>query len=132
MTDLLQVLPDFDLSSYLHLTFSIGKANVTTNDLITVAPIDIAKRARIPTSEVKRLADDVVKCLHEGVGVKGVNVDQLSAPHPQSQQQVGVGEGLASADSGSFQTISTLDNYLDVALKGGFPVGQLTEVAGER
>ncbi|KAL7777240.1 hypothetical protein CFE70_007663 [Pyrenophora teres f. teres 0-1] len=72
MTDLLQVLPDFDQKPYTHLLPSLDKALITTNDLLTLDAADVAKRAQVPAGELRKLADGVVAALHRQLGFGGL------------------------------------------------------------
>jgi DNA repair protein RAD57 len=123
MTDLLQVLPDFDAKPYTHLLPSLDKALITANDLLTLEAADVAKRAQLPAGEVRKLADAVVLALHRQLGFGGeeaIGNSFLSASgNPDSE-----GDGWAC--------ISTLDEKLDAALGGGIPRGYVVEVTGER
>lgn len=104
MTDLLQILPAFPTPAYARLLPSLEKAHVTTSDLVTQDVAEIAKRARIPLLDLKRLCDAVLQALQSDV---------------QADKLVG-------------GNISTLDDVFDEALGGGIPTGYVTEVAGER
>ncbi len=53
MTDLLQVLPDFDTRLYAHLLPSLDRALVTSADLLTLDPVHVAKRALLPAGDVR-------------------------------------------------------------------------------
>jgi len=117
MSDLIQVLPELDTQSFSHILPSLEKALISTNDLITLDAVDVAKRAQVPANEVKRLADALLRALHARLG--------FEAEEEEGARHKG---GL----HGSSDTISTLDDSLDIALSGGFPTGQLTEVTGER
>jgi DNA repair protein RAD57 len=124
MTDLLQVLPDLDAKPYTHLLPSLDKALITTNDLLTLEPADVAKRAQLPAGELRKLADAVIAALQQQLGLGGdeaVGNGFLSAsPNP------------ATDDNDAWTCISTLDEKLDAALGGGIPRGYLVEVTGER
>ncbi|KAH8631399.1 hypothetical protein IG631_13082 [Alternaria alternata] len=123
MTDLLQVLPDFDAKPYTHLLPSLDKALITSNDLLTLDAADVAKRAQLPAAEVRKLADAVIAALHHQLGFGG---------------EEAVGNSFLSASGNPDTTehgwtcISTLDQELDAALGGGIPRGYLVEVTGER
>jgi DNA repair protein RAD57 len=71
MTDLLQVLPDVDCKPFSHLLPSLDKALLTTNDLLTLDAPDVAKRAQLPASELRKLADAVTAALHRQLGFGG-------------------------------------------------------------
>jgi DNA repair protein RAD57 len=123
MTDLLHVLPDFDLKPYSHLLPSLDKALVTANDLLTLDAADVAKRAQLPAGELRKLADAVAAALHRQVGF-GADAQ------PGRAFLSGVTE-WEPPDSG-WNCISTLDEKLDAALGGGIPPGYLVEITGER
>ena len=123
MTDLLQVLPDFDAKPYTHLLPSLDKVLITTNDLLTLDAADVAKRAQLPAGEVRKLADAVIAALHHQLGFGGeeaVGNSFLSA------------SGNPDSPNDGSTRISTLDEELDAALGGGIPRGYLVEVTGER
>jgi len=110
MTNLLQVLPDFDVAPYASILSQLEAKLITCDDLLTIDALDVAKRASVPPHEVQRLKDDVIPRLEsqtEGIHRKGVTPEQ-------------------------WQTISALDDELDTALGGGVPAGYLSEVTGER
>jgi DNA repair protein RAD57 len=123
MTDLLQVLPDFDAKPFSHLLPSLDKALITANDLLTLEPADVAKRAQLPAGELRKLADAVVAALHRQLGFGGDEPPGNALLSTQSSQ-----EGSKAA----WSCISTLDEELDAALGGGIPPGYLVEVTGER
>ncbi|KAI6914064.1 hypothetical protein KC318_g4746, partial [Hortaea werneckii] len=104
MTNLLTVLPDLDIRPFTHILPSLEKALVSTADLLTLEPVDIAKRAQVPPREVEKLATTLVDALHATNG-----------------------EGLVN----DAQAISTLDDDLDQRLNGGIAVGAVTEFVGE-
>lgn len=116
MTDLLHVLPDFDTRPYTHLLPSLDRALVSTSDLVTLEPADVAKRAQLPPAEVKKLVEAALSALHRQLGFGGEE-----AP----------GAAFLSAARG-WPCITTLDEALDAALGGGIPPGYLVEVTGER
>jgi DNA repair protein RAD57 len=112
MTNLLLVLPDFDVSPYSHIVPSLERALVCTADLVTLDPLHVAKRAHVPPAEVKKLQHALLTSLHADLAPA---LDITAPPlHP------------------AWSTVSTLDAPLDAALAGGFARGHLTEVVGER
>lgn len=123
MTDLLQVLPDFDAKPYSHLLPSLDKALITTNDLLTLEAADVAKRAQLPAGELRKLTEAVVSALHHQLGFGG-------------EEEAGTSYLSASGNPDELKKqwncISTLDEKLDAALGGGIPAGYLVEVTGER
>jgi len=128
MTNLLTVLPDFDIKPFTHILPSLEKALISTADLLTVDAPDIAKRAQVPPGEVKKLATALVAELqatserdeHEQVE------DRQDAVRLDHQ----LGDGLSLVER--WRTISSLDDGLDAALNGGIGVGCVTEIVGER
>ena len=125
MTNLLTVLPEFDVRPYTHILPSLEKALVSTADLLTLDALDVAKRAQVPPGEVKKLTHALLEGLHA----------ELAGLSPLQQN------GASSAGSevrpddpglGSPNAISTLDDHLDSSLGGGILPGYLTEVVGER
>lgn len=120
MTDLIQVLPDLDTTDYTHLLPSLEKALITTGDLITLDAFDIAKRAQVPPKGIRKLADEILKALHDQTDCGGN--DEPQSQHNASEVEA---EDLPGK-------ISTLDESLDGALGGGFPAGYVTEITGER
>ena len=128
MTNLLIVLPDFDVKPYTHILPSLEKALISTADLLTLDAPDIAKRAQVPPGEVKKLTAAVVDGLH-GLSEPG---DEPAGGDVNG----GVRHGGQASDGQSlvdqWRTISTLDDGLDAALNGGIGVGYVTEFVGER
>ena len=55
MTNLLTVLPDFDIQPFTHILPSLEKALVSAADLLTLDALDVAKRAQVPPGEVRKL-----------------------------------------------------------------------------
>lgn len=123
MTDLIQVLPDLDTKSYTHILPSLERALISTNDLITLDALDVAKRAQIPPNEVRRLAGEIIHAIHAQLGLASDEVQPANGSSSQGDDPVGVSE---------WRTISTLDDVFDAALNGGFPAGYVTEITGER
>lgn len=123
MTDLLQVLPDFDSKPYSHLLPSLDKALITTNDLLTLDAPDVAKRAQVPAGELRKLVDAVIAALHQQVGFGA----EERASHSFLTES-----GDTDAPNTGWTCISTLDEKLDAALGGGIPPGYIVEVTGER
>jgi DNA repair protein RAD57 len=119
MTDLLHVLPDFDAAPYTHLLPSLDKALITTNDLVTLTPVQVAKRAQLPAGDVRKLQHAVVHALHTSLGLGDSDGDAG-------------GNGFLAKSGNAGSRISTLDERLDAALGGGIPPGYLVEVTGER
>ncbi|KAI7283601.1 P-loop containing nucleoside triphosphate hydrolase protein [Hortaea werneckii] len=125
MTNLLTVLPDLDIRPFTHILPSLEKALVSTADLLTLEPVDIAKRAQVPSREVEKLATTLIDGLHGGsrdsTDRKGPDGERTGAGHAID------GESLAN----DAQAISTLDDDFDRLLNGGIAVGAVTEFVGE-
>lgn len=128
MTDLLHVLPGFDLTRFSHILPSLERALITTNDLLTLDAIDVAKRAQVPPAEVGKLIDEILRQLYLELGlaetINGTNDSGSNNEHGHNGT-VNLVEEVAFS-------ISTLDESLDASLGGGFPTGYLSEVTGER
>lgn len=131
MTDLLHTIPHFPTKLYTHLLPSLEKHLVTTNDLLTLDALDVAKRAQLPLLDVRRLANHVLAILQGQLG--------LTTDNPPSYQDA----GQAQTDYGALRKtgkeattrlspISTLDPSIDTALGGGIPTRYITEITGER
>ena len=127
MTNVLTVLPDFDLKPFSHLLPSLERALVSIADLLTLDALDVAKRAQVPPSEVKRLTEALLVGLHDG-SHDSSNSDV--EPHMELPR-VDV-EKTSVASLPTSKLISTVDDTLDNALGGGISTGQLTEIVGER
>ena len=119
MTNLLLVLPDFDVKPYAHILPSLEKALVSCTDLLTLDAFDVAKRSQVPPAEVRKLAEAVLESLHAGI----IDSDQ------RESEDV---EGPTKRRTLQSVVISTLDDQLDSALDGGIYSGYLTEIVGER
>lgn len=130
MTDLLTVLPHFDSRPYTHILPSLEKALISCSDLLTLDAVHVAKRAQLPPSEVKKLADALVDALSAGPSSTDPSIN------PGDDHEPGGKPVLPSSRSGdSLQSqwiVSTLDDKLDIALNGGVHSGYLTEITGER
>ncbi|CAI6330397.1 unnamed protein product [Periconia digitata] len=129
MTDLLQVLPDFDTRPYTHLLPSLDKALIATNDLVTLEPHHVAKRAHLPSADVRKLAEAVVRALHIHLGLPVQEPGHAAAAAAAATTTTTDGGGLKDDDDCC--CISTLDEKLDAALLGGIRPGYLVEVTGE-
>lgn len=124
MTNVLTVLPDFDIRPYTHILPSLEKALITAADLLTLDALDVAKRAQVPPGEVKKLTDALLEGLHAGVGDADLWWEDAAARNDYGA----AGQG----DLNRCTFISTLDDGLDAALGGGIAPGYLTEFVGER
>ena len=125
MTNILTVLPDFDVAPYSHILPSLERALVSAADLLTLDALDVAKRAQVPPGEVKKLADTLLAAFHQSAAAK-----QTAPGLDKNDSWAGLESGKDVADR--WATISTLDDTLDASLNGGIALGHLTEVVGER
>ena len=121
MTNLLTVLPAFDIRPYTHILPSLEKALVATADLLSLDALDVAKRAQVPVGEVRKLADAVLEALQTSLGRTG-----------QESEEDELNGGSNRRLNAECTSISTLDDYLDANLNGGIAPGYLTEIVGER
>ncbi|SPJ89002.1 related to RAD57 protein [Fusarium torulosum] len=117
MTDLLQILPSFPLRPFAALIPTIEQNALTTTDLLTLHPADIAKQTRLPILDLKRLIAAVQASLSDDLTPQ----QPLLQPEPDPE----------STEQPEPKVISTLDDGLDAALGGGVPVGVVTEITGE-
>ncbi|KAI6868998.1 P-loop containing nucleoside triphosphate hydrolase protein [Hortaea werneckii] len=125
MTNLLTVLPDLDIRPFTHILPSLEKALVSTADLLTLEPADIARRAQVPPREVEKLATILVDGLHGGSG-DNANRERSDVGDAGAGNVVDGEELVKDA-----QAISTLDDDLDQQLNGGIAAGTVTEFVGE-
>lgn len=123
MTNLLTVLPDFDVADFTHIIPSLERALISTADLLSLDALDVAKRAQVPPGEVKKLAQAVLDGLHADL-----------SQQPARAQDLDGRPGIESAKelTDRWTTMTTLDHALDFALGGGIARGHLTEIVGER
>ncbi|KAL8853323.1 MAG: hypothetical protein Q9221_001799 [Calogaya cf. arnoldii] len=131
MTDLLHTLPNFPTKQYTHLIPSLEKSLVATTDLLTLDPLEIAKRAHLPLLDVRRLANHVLASLQTQLGV--VDGTEALRKHEDSPKLDDASSLKASGRTVSkeWSAITTLDPLLDAALAGGIPTTYITEVTGE-
>ena len=132
MTNLLAVLPDFDIKPYTHILPSLEKSAISTADLLTLDALDVAKRAQLPPAEVKKLSDALLKLLQFPGDPE--NSGSISIRETSGNYAIG---GLGHFQhyqcvADRWKCISTLDVALDGALHGGIAAGYVTEITGER
>lgn len=132
MTDLLHTLPDFPIKLYTHLIPSLEKTLITTADLLTLEPIEIARRAQLPLLDVRRLTRHVLASLQSQLGV--VNGEEALRDYEgqTNRHRAPNLKQSGTAIANKWSAICTLDPTLDAALSGGIPTGYITEVTGER
>lgn len=139
MSDILEVLPDFDTKPYSHLFYSLGKNNIAVVDLVTSDPKEIARKCPLPSADVARLCADVIRSLQSDVRADLRKIPSTAAQ--SSEEKCGVARNqfksehqikdINGSDSGPHQRLMTLDPALDDALGGGFQPGHITEIVGE-
>ncbi|KAL5361801.1 P-loop containing nucleoside triphosphate hydrolase protein [Aspergillus floccosus] len=133
LMDLSSVLPDFQTKPYAHIIPPLERNRISTVDLITLDTLEIARRARVPPADVRRLCAQIIKALHHDTGFEE-KVDNLDAGEPSSSINVDIPVFLGPATKlnlSQWSSISTLDPALDALLNGGIPTRYLTEVTGE-
>ncbi|KAK0386421.1 hypothetical protein NLU13_6258 [Sarocladium strictum] len=121
MTDLLAILPSFPTSRFAAILPRIEQHAITTTDLLTLHPADLAKQTTISILDLKRFIAAVQASLADDLGPP----TEVSIDGPVQDDDAG-GQG-----STRLSVVSTLDDDLDAALGGGVPVGCITEFAGE-
>lgn len=134
LMDLLSVLPGFQPRSYAHIIPPLERSKITLVDLITLDNLEIAKRAHVPPTDLRRLTTHVVKALHKDVGFEeACDADNVDEPNSSNNIEKSLIPGPSTKlDLSRWSAISTLDPALDELLNGGLPTGYLTEVTGER
>ncbi|KAL7812488.1 P-loop containing nucleoside triphosphate hydrolase protein [Trichoderma gracile] len=129
MTDLLHILPSFPLSAFAALIPTIERHALTTTDLLTTHPADLAKRTQLPIIDLRRFLAAIQASLTDDLPPSR----PLAPPPPSTPSSPSTEDKQpkpsASHPSGHF--ISTLDDGLDAALGGGIPTGLITEFTGE-
>ncbi|KAH0542616.1 hypothetical protein FGG08_003024 [Glutinoglossum americanum] len=128
MTDLLTILPTFPVKQYTHLLPSLEKNFITTTDLLTLDALEVSKRARLPLLDIRRLTNAVVAALQ---GELGIGPDGAVSGGVEMGDRKGRLRRTGVEAIEGWKTVSTLDEKLDAALKGGIPTGHITEFTGE-
>ncbi|KAI9751475.1 MAG: hypothetical protein M4579_006047 [Chaenotheca gracillima] len=131
MTDLHHTLPGFSTQPYTHLLPSLERALITTSDILTLDPAEVAKRARLPTVQILKLSDAILDTLQHDLGLDKnapYGNDRVQPEYPGKKGCLKQdGNRLASR----WTSVSSLDGSIDKALGGGVPTGYVTEVTGE-
>ncbi|KAK5949752.1 DNA repair protein rhp57 [Knufia fluminis] len=133
MADLIEILPNFDLQPWRHLTYSLEKKNILTAELVSLDPIEIARKCPLPLKEVRRMAAAVTEALRADAGYRCMP----PPPRPQDKgdseepprKRVRLEDPKPSIKD--LQYVKTLDARIDEALGGGFPAGSICEIVGE-
>ncbi|KAG0154914.1 hypothetical protein PDIDSM_487 [Penicillium digitatum] len=131
--DLLLILPGFITKPFAHILPPLERAKVTTVDVITLDSLEIAKRARVPPADVRRLSSCIVEALHTDVGFEKpqTNTEAIDGPSSSITPDVASRTFSLAKRTSQWNTISTLDPAMDALLGGGIPTGYVTEVTGE-
>ncbi|KAL7799704.1 P-loop containing nucleoside triphosphate hydrolase protein [Trichoderma ceciliae] len=129
MTDLLHILPSFPLSAFAALIPTIERHALTTTDLLTIHPADLAKRTQLPIIDLRRFLAAIQVSLSDDVASSRPLAVPPSSPSPSSSASEKRPHPPMSAAPDEY--ISTLDDGIDAALGGGVPVGHITEFTGE-
>lgn len=139
MTDLRRILPAFPTSHFPSLLPGIEQQSISTTDLLTLHPADIARQTHLPLLDLKRLIAAVQSSLADDLQPRVI-------PRPVTGQGAEATAEAAADEDDSHETpaqapgeqdeavphiISTLDPDLDASLNGGIPTGRITEFAGE-
>lgn len=133
MSDLSELLPNFDQKPWKHLTFSLEKKGITTSELIACDPKWLAKFIPLPLREVERMAKAVTRALHHNTTITkrptSLVTSQTGGETPPKQRR---GLGKDDLFRSRTQFMTTLDPTIDDFLGGGIPTGHVTEIVGER
>ncbi|KAL6861061.1 P-loop containing nucleoside triphosphate hydrolase protein [Trichoderma novae-zelandiae] len=129
MTDLLHILPSFPLSAFAALIPTIERHALTTTDLLTIHPADLAKRTQLPIIDLRRFLAAIQASLTDDLPPSRPLAPSPSTPSSSPTEDKQPKPSTPSPSSDYF--ISTLDDGLDAALGGGVPVGHITEFTGE-
>lgn len=132
MADLTQILPDFDVQPWRHLTYSLEKKNILTAELISQDPLEIAKKCPLPLKEVKRMVAAVHAALQADVRRHNFAVTRRGQGGTREPPRKRQRTGKAPDTRKKMQFIRTLDKEIDQCLGGGFPIGHICEIVGER
>ncbi|KAL1955544.1 hypothetical protein VTO42DRAFT_8423 [Malbranchea cinnamomea] len=132
--DLFSVLPDFPTARYAHVIATLEKAEITVKELLFLDALEIAKQTQVPVTDVRRLARDILNCLHKDLGIHRYQENEDDAELLFTKES---SDAAANTESGPLSSltgqlsISTLDPILDAVLAGGIRTGYVTEIAGE-
>ena len=132
MTDLLHTLPEFPTKLYTHLLPSLEKHLITTTDLLTLDPLEIARRAQLPPLDVRRLANHVIATLQAELGLQNNSASFKAASEEEQTAKEASLKKTGKDIITQKPSIGTLSPALDAALAGGIPTGYITEITGER
>lgn len=129
MSDLLDILPDFSIKAHSHLLHSLEKNDITTTDLVTLDPVEIARKCPLPLLDLRRLVSDVIEALQKDLNMlpkkQSIDSDLLASTNNRKSHPT-------HSFTPNLTFVKTLDPVIDQLLGGGIPLGYITEIAGER
>lgn len=132
MADLIDVLPNFDLKPWRHLTFSLEKKGILTSELITLEPVEVAKKCPLPLKELRRLIAAVIEALQADMGYPSARKSLETVEGDGNGERARKRQRRDESSRPNPQYVKTLDPSIDAVLGGGFPTGRITEIVGER
>ena len=132
MADLADILPDFDLKPWRHLTFSLEKKGILTVELIALDPLELVKKCPLPQREVQRLISAITTALHRNLGCSSADRAKSLRGEDGVEERSTKKQRVDKPLPPKLHFVSTLDSRIDAVLDGGFPVGKITEIVGER
>ena len=130
MADLTEVLPNFNLKPYSHLLHSLDKYDVVVSDLLTLDPVEIAKRCPLPLKDVRSLVRDIIEAMQKEMNMVTRKRDTSSIVLDEASK-----DGQARAKKAFFReepVLKILDPAIDTALGNGLRTGHVIEIVGER
>ena len=133
MSNLSEILPDFNLGPFQHLLHSLQKNEITVADLLSLEPADVARKCPLPLLDIRHLANSVIEHLQRDLHMiarEPSTSSELLASTNGYQDAGSEAGGMPQLEEPKF--ISTGDPKLDCLLGGGLPTGYITEVVGER
>ncbi|KAL8717479.1 MAG: hypothetical protein Q9181_008322, partial [Wetmoreana brouardii] len=104
---------------------------ITTTDLLTLDPLETAKRAQLPLLDVRRLTNHVLATLQSQLGLVDGREALRKYEDPPNIENASPLRQSGTAIAEKWSVVSTLDPTLDSALGGGIPTTYITEVTGE-
>ncbi|VUC35208.1 unnamed protein product, partial [Clonostachys rosea] len=136
MSDIRQVLPTFPVSKYASLLPAIEQHGLTTTDLLTLHPSDIAKQTHLPLVDLRRFIAIIQISLTndlkpQSLSLSGEKQDSQEESKEEAQGTSVAQPVLATTNAPGSACISTLDDTIDAALGGGIPTGRISEFVGE-
>lgn len=132
MTDLSDVLPNFDQQPWRHLTFSLHKNDITVSELVALDPVEIIRRCPLPLSELRKFVRAIVQALHEDTSFETESRNKFSSNEISETFSATGDSSLHVKHSESQYSVRTLDPIIDDCLGGGFRTGHVSEIVGER